>query len=77
MGLRKHVLGGMPICATWRTRLNHPCAVAMRPFVKLLLPLLIVVVVAAAAAAAKTSRDFAENAEVARVDSSFSGRWTH
>jgi len=24
------------IGATWRMRLSHPCAVAMRPFVKLL-----------------------------------------
>ena len=31
---------GMYICATWRIRLNRPCAVAMRPYVnKLLWPL--------------------------------------
>jgi len=32
-----HVLGGMHIGATWRTRLNRPCVAAMRPFVKLVL----------------------------------------
>ena len=27
--------------ATWRIRLNHPCAAAMRPYVKFLLPLVL------------------------------------
>jgi len=27
---------GVHIGATWRIQLNHPCAVAMRPYVKLL-----------------------------------------
>ena len=31
----------MPIGATWRIRLNRPCAAAMRPFVKLLGPLVL------------------------------------
>jgi len=30
------------IGATWRTRLNRPCAAAMRPYVKLLWPLVII-----------------------------------
>jgi len=30
------VLDGMLIGATWRIRLNRPCAAAMRPYVKLL-----------------------------------------
>jgi len=30
------------IDATWRIRLNHPCAAAMRPYVKLLWPLVTV-----------------------------------
>jgi len=30
---------GGHICATWRIRLNHPSAVVMRPYVKLLWPL--------------------------------------
>ena len=29
---RKHVLDGVYIGATWRIRLNRPCAAAMRPF---------------------------------------------
>jgi len=32
VGPRKHVLDGMHIGATWRMRLNRPCAAAMRPF---------------------------------------------
>jgi len=36
---------GVHIGATWRIRLNHPCAAAMRPYVKLLSPLVVVVVV--------------------------------
>jgi len=31
------------IDATWRIRLNHPCAAAMRPYVKLLWPLVIII----------------------------------
>jgi len=31
------VLGGIHIGATWRIRLNRPCAAAMRPYVKLFL----------------------------------------
>jgi len=30
---------GVHIGATWRIRLNHPCVAAMRPYVKLLWPL--------------------------------------
>ena len=30
---------GCTFCATWRIRLNHSCAAAMRPYVKLLWPL--------------------------------------
>jgi len=33
---------GVHIGATWRIRLNRPCAAAMRPYVKLLWPLVIV-----------------------------------
>jgi len=36
VGPRKHVLDGVHIGATWRIRLNRPCATAMWPFVKLL-----------------------------------------
>jgi len=36
MGRRKHVLDGVHIGTTSQMRLNSPCAVAMRPFVKLL-----------------------------------------
>jgi len=32
---------GVHICATWRIRLNRPCAAAMRPYLKLLWPLVI------------------------------------
>jgi len=32
---------GVHIVATWRIRLNRPCAAAMRPYVKLLWPLVI------------------------------------
>jgi len=32
------------IGATWRIRLNRPCAAAMRPYVKLLWPLVIIVI---------------------------------
>jgi len=35
------VLDGLRIGATWQIRLNHPCAVAMRPYVKLLWPLVV------------------------------------
>jgi len=31
---------GVHIGATWRTRLNRACVVAMQPYVKLLLPLI-------------------------------------
>jgi len=42
VGPRKHVLhGDMHIGVTWRIRLNRPYATAMRPFVKLFLPLVI------------------------------------
>jgi len=33
------------IVATWRIRLNPPCAAAMRPFVKLLSPLAIIIII--------------------------------
>jgi len=36
VGPRKHVVDGVHIGATWRIRLNRPCAAAMRPYVKLL-----------------------------------------
>ena len=36
MGPRKRASDGVHIGATWRIRLNRPCAAAMRPFVKLL-----------------------------------------
>jgi len=36
VGPRNHVLDGVHIGATWRIRLNRPCAAAMRPYVKLL-----------------------------------------
>jgi len=29
-------IDGMYVGATWRIRLNHPCAAVMRPYVKLL-----------------------------------------
>jgi len=32
--LKEHVTWGHNITTTWRTQLNHPCAAAMRPFVK-------------------------------------------
>jgi len=32
MGPRKHVLDGEHVGATWRMRLNRPCAAAVRPF---------------------------------------------
>jgi len=35
VGPRKHIFHGVP-CTTWRIRLNHPCAAAMWPYVKLL-----------------------------------------
>jgi len=34
-GPMKHVLDGVHIGATWWTRLNRPCAAAMRPHIKL------------------------------------------
>jgi len=34
---------GVYISATWRIRLNRPCAATMRPYVKLLLPLVYVI----------------------------------
>ena len=39
--VRLDVLDGVHIGATWRIRLNHPCAAAKRPYVELLRPLLI------------------------------------
>ena len=39
VGARKHVLDGLHIGANWRIRLNRLCAAAMRPYVKLLSPL--------------------------------------
>jgi len=39
--VRLGVLDAVHIGATWRIRLNHPCAAAKRPYVKLLRPLLI------------------------------------
>jgi len=41
VGPRKHVLDGVHIGATWQIRLNRPCTATMRPFVKLLWPLVI------------------------------------
>jgi len=35
-----YVLDGIHIRATWRIWLNRPCAAAMRPYVKLLWPLI-------------------------------------
>jgi len=35
MGPRQHVLHEVHIGATWRIRLNRPCAASMRPYVKL------------------------------------------
>ena len=40
MGAKKYVLDGMHVGAIWQIHLNHLCAVAMRPYVKLLSPLL-------------------------------------
>ena len=34
---KKNVLDGVHIGATWRIRLNHPCAAAMRPFCQIAL----------------------------------------
>ena len=39
VGSRKHMLDGGHIGATWRIRLNRPCAAVMRPSDKLLLSL--------------------------------------
>ena len=36
VGQGNHVLDGVHIDATWRIRLDRPCAAAMRPYVKLL-----------------------------------------
>ena len=36
---------GVHIGATWRIRLNRPCAAAMRPYVKLLWPLVIIIII--------------------------------
>jgi len=35
----RHVLDGVPIGASWRIRLNRPCAASMRPFCQILGPL--------------------------------------
>jgi len=40
VGLRKHLLDGVHIGATWRIRLIRPCGAAMQLFIKLLWPLL-------------------------------------
>jgi len=40
VGPRKHILDEVHISATWRIRLNRPCATVMRPCVKLLWPLM-------------------------------------
>jgi len=37
----KHVLDGVHIGASWRIRLNRPCAAAIRPFVKIFWSLVI------------------------------------
>jgi len=42
MNPRKHVLDLVHIGVTWWIRLNRPCAAAMRPYVKLLWPLVII-----------------------------------
>jgi len=39
VGPKKHTLDGVRIGATWQIRLNSPCVAAMRPYVKLLRPL--------------------------------------
>jgi len=39
VGPGNHVLDGVHIGASWRIRLNRPCAAAMWPYVKLLRPL--------------------------------------
>ena len=38
VGPGKRVLHGVHVCTTWRIRFNGPCAVAMQPHVKLLIP---------------------------------------
>ena len=37
VGPGKHVFDVVPVGATWRTRLNRPCAAAMRPFYRVTL----------------------------------------
>jgi len=37
VGLRNRVLDGVHIGATWRIRLNRPCAAAMRPFCQIII----------------------------------------
>jgi len=37
VGPRKHVFDGMHIGATWRIRLNHPCAAVMHPLCQITL----------------------------------------
>ena len=39
VGRRKHVLHDGHIDTTWRVQLNHPCVMAMWPYIKLLWPL--------------------------------------
>ena len=39
MGPVKHVLDGVHSDATWQIWMNHPCAPAMQPYIKLLWPL--------------------------------------
>ena len=41
VGLRKRVLDGVHIGATWEIQLNRPCVAAMRPYVKLLCSLVL------------------------------------
>jgi len=42
VGPRKHVLDWVHIGSTWRIRLNRSCAAVMRPYAKLLSPLVII-----------------------------------
>ena len=45
MELRDHLLNAEHIGASWRIRLNYPCAAAMRPCVKSFRPLVVVSIV--------------------------------
>jgi len=49
-GCRLGVLDGVHIGATWRIRLNRPCAAAMRPVVRLLWPVVVIIIIIIAVA---------------------------